>query len=124
MSYGLMLKCAVYGLALWLIYFFASLFLIKSLGAFEYSILGEGIILIAFVFIVWPFSADLKLVSLSQGFLVGLGWLFLNLTLDYFVIVVSLNKGDLGYFGSHLIIGKYLLLLSLPLLLSSRRKPS
>lgn len=114
-------RAAFYGLALWAIVFIAILLLVL-LGLSNRAIPTDVVLIIVTFLVYWSFTVRLHLVSMSQGLLVGLGWLVMNVLLDYFVIVRGFNNGDLGFFYAWIIWARYALLLFIPVLASSRRQ--
>lgn len=110
-----------YGLALWVIVF-AVISLLVLLNLTNRSIPTDFVLFLAAVLLCWTFSSRLRLVSMSQGLLVGLAWLAINMLLDYTVIVRGFNGGDLGFYQTWIIWGHYALMLLVPIIASSRRQ--
>jgi len=114
-------RATFYGLALWTIVFVAILLLVL-LGLSNRPVPTDVVLMIVAFLVYWSFASRLHLVSMSQGFFVGMGWLFINVLLDYFIIVRGFNGGDLNFFYAWAIWGRYALLLLIPVLASSRRQ--
>jgi len=110
-----------YALALWAIVFVV-IALLVNLGLSNRPIPTDIVLMIVAVLVYWSLATRLHLVSLSQGFFVGMGWLLVNVLLDYFIIVRGFNGGDLGFFFAWAIWARYVLLLFVPILASSRRQ--
>lgn len=114
-------RVVFYGLILWVVVFLM-IALLVLLGLNNRSIPTDTVLLIIMFLGYWTLATRLHLVSLSQGFLVGLVWLTTNLLLDYFVIVKGFNSGSLAFYYAWIIWARYLLLVLIPILISSRRQ--
>jgi hypothetical protein len=114
-------RATFYALALWAIVF-AVILLLVLLGLSNRPIPTDVVLMIVAVLVYWSFATRLHLVSMSQGFFVGAGWIFINVLLDYFIIVRGFNGGNMGFFYAWVIWARYALLLFIPIITSSRRQ--
>ncbi len=121
MQLSLWKRVIFYGLALWLIVF-AVISLLVLLNLTNRSIPTDFVLFLAAFLLCWTFSSRLHLVSMSQGLLVGLAWLAINMLLDYTVIVRGFNGGDSAFYQTWIIWGHYVLMLIVPIIASSRRQ--
>lgn len=121
MQLSLWKRVIFYGLALWMVVFVAILLLVL-LGLNNRTVPTDFVLFLMAVLVYWTLASRLRLVSLSQGFFVGLAWVAISLLLDYLVIVRGFNGGSLNFYSAWIIWGRYALLVLIPILASSRRQ--
>lgn len=120
MQLGLWKRVSAYALVLWVIAFLV-VALISALGISGRSIASGIVLLLVALVVTWIVGTRLSFVSISQGLGAGLLWIAVNAALDYGVIVIGFNGGDLSFFTHWVVWGRYLLLLVVPIALASRR---
>jgi hypothetical protein len=111
--------------AIWYgVIYFAIMFLIGSIYMFGPKLSGDAYcitMLLSAIIVLCFLSQIYGLKDQGEGTLVGLVWLVVNALLEYLVLVLLFNKGDIAFY-TWSVLFSYVLIVLIPALNGSRAK--
>ncbi len=116
------LKAFGFGILIFALFFVIGSILMFGLGLKMNELPAQVSMLVIALIVLWLLSAWYGLKGSSDGFLVGLTWMFVNIVLEYLVLVQIFNKGEAAAYYSWSIIIGYVLELVVPLYVGGTAK--
>ncbi len=115
-------KALVFGILIFALFFVIGSILMFGLGLKMNELPAQVSMLVIAVIVLWLLSAWYRLKGATDGFLVGLTWMVVNIVLEDLVLVLLFNQGNAAAYYSWSIIIGYMLELVIPLYVGGTAK--